>query len=91
MSSVRPTKRKSNPAPKSLSEEQVFLRKYPQLLKRYAGKFVALYRGSVVGHGCDDEELAGRMYETLGDAPFYIGKVQVGLPVYELPSPESSG
>ncbi len=67
-----------------------FLKKRAQLLKRYAGKFVALYRGSVVDHGCDDEELAGRMYERFGDAPFYVGKVQAGLPVYELPSPNTS-
>jgi hypothetical protein len=89
MASVQSPKRKSKPASKSVSEEQAFLKKRPQLLKRYAGKFVAVYRGRVVGHGRNDEELAGRMYKRFGDAPFYIGKVQAGLPVYELPSPEA--
>ena len=59
-------------------------------MKKYRGEFVALYRGSVVGHAADDEELARRMYEKLGDVPFYIGKVQRDLPVYELPSPEDA-
>jgi ABC-type enterochelin transport system ATPase subunit len=58
------------------------------LLKRYEGQFVALKKGRVVGHGTDDEELALRMFEKFGDAPFYIAKVSKEPIVYELPSPE---
>ena len=70
------------------AEEQAFWRKQTQLLRRYEGQFVALYQGHVVGHGADDEELALRMFEKLGDAPFYIAKVSKEPTVYELPSPE---
>jgi hypothetical protein len=70
-------------------EEQAFRRKLPQLLRTYAGQFVALHQGRVVGHGRDDEDLARRMFERLGDAAFYIAKVEREPTVYELPSPET--
>ncbi len=69
-------------------EQQAFRRKRTQLLQRYEGQFVALYKGRLVGYGTDDEELALRMYKKLGDAPFYIAKVEKEPTVYELPSPE---
>ena len=50
---------------------------------------VALYQGRVVGHGVDDEALAQRMFESLGDVPFYIAKVEPEPTVYDLPSPET--
>ena len=70
------------------AEEQAFRQKRAQLLKRYEGQFVALKKGRVVGHGTDDEELALRMFEKFGDAPFYLAKVSKEPIVYELPSPE---
>ncbi len=70
------------------AEEQAFRKKRGQLLRRYEGQFVAFYHGRVVGHGTDDEELALRMFEKFGDAPFYIAKVSKEPTVYELPSPE---
>lgn len=70
------------------AEAQAFRRKLPQLLGRYEGEFVALYRGRVVGHGANDEELARRMYERLGDVSFYIARVERQPTVYDLPSPE---
>jgi hypothetical protein len=69
-------------------EEEAFRRKCAQLLQRYEGQFVALYRGRVVGHDEDDEELARRMFEKLGDAPFYIARVEKEPTIYDLPSPE---
>jgi hypothetical protein len=73
------------------AEEHAFRRKLPQLMRRYAGQFVALYRGRIAGHDADDEQLARRMFEKLGDVPFYIGKVDKEPTVYELPSPELIG
>jgi len=70
------------------AEAQAFRRKLPQLLGRYEGEFVALYRGRVVGHGASDEALAQRMYERLGDVSFYIARVERQPTVYDLPSPE---
>lgn len=74
-----------------VAEAHAFRRKLPQLLARYEGEFVALYRGRVVGHGVNDEDLAERMYERLGDVPFYIARVERRPTVYELPSPEVVG
>jgi hypothetical protein len=73
------------------NEAQALRRKLPRPLKNYEGQFVALYRGRVVGHGEDDEELAQRMYERLGDVPFYIARVERQPTVYDLPSPEVVG
>ena len=69
-------------------ERRAFLRKLPNLLRRYEGQFVAIYQGRVVGHHEDDEELARRMYEKLGNAPFYIVKVEQQPTIWEIPSPE---
>jgi hypothetical protein len=69
-------------------EEQTLLQKRDQLLQQYSGEFVALYQGRVVGHGADDEELAHRMFNELGDVAFYIAKIEETLTVYDLPSPE---
>lgn len=68
------------------AEAQAFRRKLTQLLGRYEGQFVAIYKGRVVGHGPDDEELAEEMYERLGDMPFYIARVARQPIVYDLPS-----
>jgi len=69
-------------------EQKVFRRKHARLMQRYEGQFVAIYRGRLAGYGTDDEELALRMFKKLGDAPFYIAKVEKEPTVYELPSPE---
>ena len=71
------------------AEEQAFRRKRTYLLQHYEGQFVVLYKGRVVGHGTDDEELARQMFEKLGDVPFYIAKVEKESTVYDLPSPEA--
>lgn len=68
------------------TEATAFRRKLPQLLARYEGEFVALYRGRVVGHGANDEDLAERMYKRLGDVSFYIARVERRPTVYDLPS-----
>jgi hypothetical protein len=73
------------------AEEQAFYRKRAQLLDQYEGQFVVLYRGRVIGHGVDDEQLAQRMFEKLGDVPFYIVRVEKEPTVYDVPSPEVVG
>jgi hypothetical protein len=70
------------------AETRVFHQKRAQLLQRYKGQFVAIYQGRVVGHGPNDEDLARRMFEKLGDVPFYIDKVEEEPTIYEVPSPE---
>ncbi len=69
-------------------EHEAFVRKLPGLLRRYEGRFVAIYRGRVVGHDDNDEELGRRMYKRYGEVPFYIAKVERTATFHELPSPE---
>jgi len=89
MATVKTRERQQSLEEPLAAEEQAFRRKQMQLLRRYEGQFVALYQGRVVGHGADDEALARRMFEKLGDVPFYIAKVEKEPTVYELPSPEA--
>ena len=88
MPRVKPEKGQATPDDRWRAEEVAFRRKRAQLLRRFAGEFVALYGGKVVGHGTDDEELAGKMFAKFGDAPFYIAKVEEEPTVADLPSPE---
>jgi len=89
MATLKPRQMQGPSADPFAAEEQAFHRKQAYLLRRYKGQFIALYQGRVVGHGVDDEELARRMFEKLGDLPFYIAKVEKAPTVYELPSPEA--
>jgi uncharacterized protein DUF5678 len=70
------------------AERRAFGRRRSQLMRRYAGQYVAILGGRVVGHGKDDEALAARMFQKLGDAPFYIGRLERVPTTYEVPSPE---
>lgn len=70
------------------AEERAFERKLPELLRKYEGRFVALYRGRIVGHDKDDEKLGRRIYDKFGEVPFYIAKVERTPTVHEVPSPE---
>ena len=70
------------------AEERAFVSQRARLKRRYPGQFVALRRGRVIGHDKDDETLAARMYEQLGDAPFLIAHVEHYPVVYDVPSPE---
>ena len=73
-----------------LAEEQAFQRKRAQLQRRYKGEFVVMYHGRVVAHSQDDEELARRMFEKVGDEPFFIAYVDDTPLVYEIPSRETA-
>jgi hypothetical protein len=70
-----PTKPRTDPTAHLAAEEAAFRRKLPQLLKQYRGQYVALRHGRVIGHGPDDEALAGRVQDKLGKKPFYIARV----------------
>jgi hypothetical protein len=70
------------------AERRAFESRRSQLMRRYAGEYVAIFGGRVVDHGKGDEALAARMFNKLGDAPFYIARVERTSTIYELPSPE---
>ena len=69
-------------------ERRAFLRQRSRLLRAHAGKYVAFYRGRLVGHDGNDEALARRMFAKYADAPFYIARVEAEPTVWEFPSPE---
>ena len=71
-----------------VGEQRAFERQKAQLLRRYEGQFVALYRGRVVAHDPDDEALAARMFAKLGEVAFWIARVEKRPTAYDLPSPE---
>jgi len=60
-------------------------------MRRFPGQYVALSAGRVVDHDEDDEVLAARMFTKVGDASFYIARVEETPTVYEVPSPELAG
>ncbi len=70
------------------AEEQAFERQRAHLLRRYPGRFVALYGGRVVAHDKNAEMLAARLFIELGDVPFFIARVEKRRSVYDLPSPD---
>jgi hypothetical protein len=72
-------------------EREAFDRQRVQLMRRYAGQYVALSGGSVVDHDPDDEALAARMFKKVGDAPFYLARLEYPATVCDLPSPKVAG
>lgn len=56
-------------------EVMAFERLKPSLLKQYAGQFVAIYQGQVIGHGDDEIALFKEVIARNGPIPCYIEKV----------------
>jgi hypothetical protein len=71
-------------------ERKAFLKIKGKLAKdpQYDGKYVAVFKGAIVG--CDDDKgrLAENVYKKYGHVPIYIDKVVPGERVVEAPSPE---
>jgi Family of unknown function (DUF5678) len=82
--------RQCKPPPENglAAEARVFERQRAQLARRYAGQFVALYGGRVVGHDKHAEALAARLFAELGDVPFFIARAERRPAVCDLPSPD---
>jgi len=72
-------------------EREAFLKIRDKLVQdpRYNGKFVAIFRGSVVDFSNDKSKLAKRAYEKHGYVPIYIELVAPHERRVEIPSPES--
>jgi len=71
-------------------EREAFLKIRDKLIRDpfYNGKYVAVFRGSVIG--CDEEKtrLVETVYKKHGYVPIYIDKVAPGERHVEIPSPE---
>ena len=71
-------------------EREAFLKIRDKLLRDplYAGKYVAVFQGSVVGYDEKKEKLAETVYKKYGYVPIYIDKVAPSERRVEIPSPE---
>lgn len=70
------------------AEREAFWRQFPELLKQYAGRYVAIHQGKVIDHDEDRHRLIQRVYETLGYVPVYVQRVSPeGPPRYSIPTP----
>ncbi|MGC8912104.1 MAG: hypothetical protein ACP5K8_08510 [Nitrososphaeria archaeon] len=71
-------------------EREAFLKIRDKLIHdpNYSGKYIAVFRGAVVG--CDDDKgrLAETVYRKYGYIPIYIDKVASSERLVEVPSPE---
>ncbi|MBO3832897.1 MAG: hypothetical protein FGF51_05865 [Candidatus Brockarchaeota archaeon] len=71
-------------------EREAFLKIRDKLMRDpfYNGKYVAIFRGTVVG--CDEERarLVETVYKKHGYVPIYVDKVAPGERHVEIPSPE---
>jgi hypothetical protein len=74
-----------------MADRRAFARQRVQLMRRYRQQYVALSGGRVVDHDKDDEALAARMFSKLGNAPFYLARLEEKAAVCEVPSPEAEG
>ena len=71
-------------------EREAFLKIRDKLIKdpKYKGKYIAVFRGNIVGYDKDKGRLARRVYKKYGYIPIYIGKVTLKERLVEIPSPE---
>ncbi|MCC6019540.1 MAG: hypothetical protein LM601_10945 [Candidatus Verstraetearchaeota archaeon] len=71
-------------------ERKAFLKIKGKLAKdpQYCGKYVAIFKGAIVGCDEDKRRLAENVYKKYGYVPIYIDKVAPGERVVEAPSPE---
>ncbi|MEM2902156.1 MAG: hypothetical protein QXO32_05440 [Candidatus Bathyarchaeia archaeon] len=72
-------------------ERESFLKMRDELTRdpNYAGRYVAVFRGAVVGCGEDKGKLAEEVYKKYGYVPIYIERVTAGERRVEAPSPEA--
>ena len=71
-------------------EREEFLKIKDRLIRDplYAGKYVAIFKGQIVGCDKEKEKLAEAVYKKYGYVPIYIDKVAPGERRVEIPSPE---
>jgi hypothetical protein len=72
------------------AERDAFLRIKDELLRdpNYAGKYVAVFQGTIAGCDEDKGRLLRSLYEKYGYVPIYIDQVAPGERRVEVPSPE---
>jgi prevent-host-death family protein len=66
-------------------ERRAFDEMLPRLRRRYAGRYVAVRQGRVVGSDRDHEALFERVWKKLRGKTFFIGHVGEPAPVVDVP------
>ncbi len=61
-------------------EIEAFKRMYPELLREYKGKVVAIYKGQVAAVGDTRNEVLKSVWERFGPVPCYIERVGEDIP-----------
>ncbi len=61
-------------------EIEAFERLYPELLKNYKGKVVAIYKGHVVAVGETRQDVLKAVWDQFGPVPCYIERVGEAVP-----------
>ncbi|MBS7628334.1 hypothetical protein KEJ36_06010 [Candidatus Bathyarchaeota archaeon] len=71
-------------------ERDAFCKMKDKLIQNpdYSGKYVAVFKGTIIGSDEDKGKLAKSVYERYGYIPIYIDKVALGERRIEVPSPE---
>ena len=70
-----------------LEDRLTFQRLLPDLLKTHRGKWVAVWKGEVVGSADDMGTLANNVYARFGYQAIYMDEVREEPRVYRIPSP----
>jgi len=77
--------------PDDLHDDIAWYRKQrPQMLRRYAGEYLAIVDMAVVDHGRDFAALATRVFARFGQRNVYMPRVQPEPPVARIRSPRRS-
>ncbi len=82
--------RRSDDDPAFQREIAAFERMKPELLRQHPGRVVAIYKGTVIEIGSENESVADvalRLYERMGYLPIYVQRVEETLRVYKISSP----
>jgi hypothetical protein len=68
-----------------LREKAAFDRLEQQLASSHRGKWIAVHKGKVIDEDSNEDTLFVRVSKKLGNAPFFIGRVDVAPEVADMP------
>jgi len=69
------------------SAKEYYRKAKEQLLKKYRGKYIAIFNNQVIDSDEDFSKLAQRVYEKLGYRDIYMPRVDLKEEVVRIPSP----
>ena len=70
------------------AERRAFERLPISTVRRYRGKYVAIFRGAIVGAAADPDDLFERTWKKLDGAVFFLGRVGAEPAIVDMPGME---